>query len=55
MVYVVIIIPIVDDDLVVAALYGKICLIYLLSGIVFVCHTNQFYQFLFISWSVVEF
>ena len=40
MVYVVVIVPIVDDDLVETALKGKPCSIYLVSGIVFICCTN---------------
>ena len=50
MVCIVVIVPVVDDDLVET---GKPCPIYLLSRIVFICHTNQFYQFLCGFWSGV--
>ena len=51
MFYVVVIVSIVHEDLTETALWGKPCLINLVSGIVVICCANRFYQFLIIFWS----
>ena len=54
MVNVVIIVTMVHDDLVEAALQGKPCSIDLVVGILIVCLTNCFHQLFFVFGSIIE-